>query len=68
MTLVEIADEDNTANKIAELSDDSDLGTFHLLPPILANASRDNSIQVAGSGVTEATEIYFRRKNRYEGI
>lgn len=56
------------ASQIADLSDDSDLGTFHLEPPILDNASRNNDIQVTGSTVTAATEVYFRYKVRYEGI
>lgn len=55
-------------NKIAELSDDSDLGTFHLETPVLNNASRNNDIHVTGTGVTAATEIYFRYKVRYEGM
>lgn len=52
----------------ADLTDDSDLGTFHLEPPVLDDATRDNDIQVTGSGVTEATEVYLRFKVRYEGI
>lgn len=55
-------------SQIADLTDDSDLGTFHLEPPILDNDIRDNDIQVTGSAVTEATEIYLRFKVRYDGI
>lgn len=55
-------------SQIADLTDDSDLGTFHLEPPVLNNASKDNDIQVTGSGVTEATEIFLRYKTRYLGI
>ncbi len=68
VTKIEIADPANIENKISELSDDSDLGTYHLKPPVLANATRDNGIRVTGLAVTEATEIYFRYKVRYEGI
>ena len=55
-------------NKIADLSDDSDLGTFHLEAAEGAESSRDNDIQVTGSSVNEATEVYFRYKVRYSGI
>lgn len=65
---VEIADPANTANKISELSDDSDLGTYHLETPVLDNATRDNDIQVTGTSVTAATEVFFRYKTRYEGM
>lgn len=55
-------------NKIADLSSDSDLATFHL-EPIRGNESyRTNDINVTGSAVTEATEVYFRYRIRHTGL
>jgi len=58
----------NGANKIADLTTDSDLATFHLAAAIGGNATRENSITVTGSAVTAATEVYFRYKERYIGL
>lgn len=58
----------SAVNRIANLSDDSDLGTFHLETPILNNALRVNDIKVTGGGLTTATEVYVRYNTRYEGI
>ena len=59
---------DNLAvNQIADLTDDSDLGTFQLAPWPVA-ASGVNSIRVTGSGVTAATQVQVSWYNRYLGI
>lgn len=62
-----VVDQTGTS-QIADLTDDSDLGTFHLEPPVLDNATRDNDIRVTGSGVTAATEIYIKHFTRFDGI
>ncbi len=61
-------EDDGGDSQISKLSDDSDLGTFHLETPVLDNAIRDNGIRVTGTSVTAATEVYFKYKTRYEGI
>lgn len=51
-------------NKIADLTADSDLATWHLAEPQDAGESRDNSIRVQGTNVTETTKVeisYYRR-------
>lgn len=55
-------------NKIGDLSTDSDLGTFHLEAPQGLATSLPNDIQVTGSGVTSATEVYLRYAERFIGI
>ncbi len=57
----------NAVNQIANLTDDSNLATFHLAadPDVGGGA---NSIRVTGSAVTAATEIYLQYYNRYVGI
>lgn len=54
--------------KVGDLTDDSDLGTFHLAEVYGADTSRDNDIRVDGTGVTEVTEVYIRWQVRYLGI
>jgi len=44
-------------SKAHELSDDSELTTFHLAPAVDGSASRDNLIEVVGSGATLVTLI-----------
>ena len=56
------------ANKIGDLTTDSDLGTFHLEPPMGGDASLPNVIQAEGSSITSVTEIYFRYYVRYIGL
>jgi hypothetical protein len=51
-----------------DLTDDSDLGTFHLEAPEGVVASKTNDIRVTGSSVTSATEVYMRYNTRYTGI
>jgi hypothetical protein len=55
------------ANKIADLSDDSDLATFSLEPDPDAVGGL-NDIQVTGSSANANTQIYMRFYNRYTGI
>lgn len=55
-------------NKIADLTSDSDLATFHLAHAVDGSASRVNSINVTGSVVTAATEVYLQYYTRYRGI
>lgn len=52
------------ADKIADITDNSDLSTFHLAPKREA-AGGLNSIKVSGSGISTATAIYLRYYNRY---
>jgi hypothetical protein len=49
------------ANRLAALSDDSDLATWHLEPGI-------NALRVTGGNVTLATEVQVRYHRRYVGI
>lgn len=56
------------ANQIADLTSGSDLATFHLAGTQGTDTIRENDIQVTGSAVTEATEVYFRYKIRYIGL
>lgn len=54
-------------NRIADLTDDSDLATFRL------EAAPDapdgvNSLRVTGHGVTEATQVYLSYHTRYVGV
>jgi hypothetical protein len=51
-----------------DLTDDSDLGTFHLEAPEGVEPIANNDIRVTGSGVTTATEVYMRYNTRYTGI
>lgn len=48
-------------SKISELSNDSDLATFHLRPG-------PNSIRVTGTNITEATRVTINFYERYLGI
>jgi len=54
-------------NKIADLTDDSDLATFHLAAHPEADGGQ-NDINVTGSSVDGDTEIYFNYYERYLGI
>lgn len=55
------------ANQIADLTDDSDLATWHLAAAPDA-AGGVNSINVTGSSVTEATKVEVTYFERYTGI
>lgn len=60
--------EDSTgANQIADLSNDSDLVTWHLAADPEA-ASGVNSITVTGTGVTLATTVHMTWFSRYIGV
>lgn len=48
-------------NKIADLTSDSDLATWHLTPG-------DNSIRVTGTGATETTRVEINFFERYLGL
>jgi hypothetical protein len=54
-------------NKIADLTGDSDLSTWNLLP-IPDAVDGINSIKVVGISASEKTNIYFRWYERYIGI
>lgn len=54
-------------NKIADLTDDSDLATFHLEADPDAPGG-GNTITVTGSSATTATEVYLQYYNRYIGL
>lgn len=58
----------NGADKMADLTTDSDLATFHLEHDDRGTGVKNNNIKVTGSSINEATEIYFRYKIRYAGI
>ena len=53
--------DDVGANKIADLTDASDMATFCLLPG-------DNSLTVSGSGATGATQVYLRYYERFISV
>ena len=55
-------------NKIADLTSDSDLATFHLAPDSAEAPGGNNSIRVTGSSVTEATGVAVNYYDRYLGI
>jgi hypothetical protein len=60
-----ITDQTGT-NQISKLADGSDLATFSLVPDPDAPGGI-NSIQVTGTSVSTATQIYLRYYNRYVG-
>lgn len=55
------------SNQIAQLSEASDLATFHLAADPDAPGG-SNSISVAGSGATTATEVFLQFNPRYIGL
>ena len=62
-----VMDDDGTTNRIADLTDDSDLVSWHLgCDPDVVDGV--NSITVTGSSCTEATSINMTWFNRYIGI
>jgi hypothetical protein len=59
--------DDEDTNKIADLTTDSDLATWHLASdPDIADGL--NSIRVTGSSVTAATEVYIQWLDKFVGI
>ena len=59
--------DDTGANKYSKLTSDSRLNTFHLEShPIAPNGAND--IQVSGTGISSATEVYFSYYTRFVGI
>lgn len=59
--------DDEDTNKIADLTNDSDLATWHLAPdPDIVDGQ--NSIQVTGTAVTAATEVYIQWFDKFVGI
>lgn len=55
-------------NRIAELSADSDMATFHLAAAVDGTGSRVNTITVTGAGVTASTAVTLWYYTRYGGI
>lgn len=53
---------------LANLSTDSDLGTFHLAPREAGEATHVNEIQLEGSGATSASRITMRYYERYLAV
>jgi hypothetical protein len=60
--------DDSGVNKIADLTDDSDLATFHISCDCEAVPGGANSISVTGSATTTATKVTMTYFNRYEGL
>ena len=60
--------DDSDVNKIADLTEDSDLATFHLQPDSSDAPGGSNSISVTGSSVTAATAVRLQYYTRYTGI
>ena len=59
--------DDADANKIADLTEDSDLATWHLaVDPDVTDGLND--VQVTGSTVTVATEVYVQWFDKFVGI
>ncbi len=54
-------------NKVADLTDDSDLATFHLAADPDAPGGI-NSVRVTGTAVTAATQVYMSYYTRYVGV
>lgn len=64
---VKTVEDSSGTNKIADLTEDSDLATFHLAPdPVVVNG--DNDIQVTGTAVDAETEVYLSYFDRYLGL
>ncbi|HUV93943.1 MAG TPA: hypothetical protein VMX14_03830 [Anaerolineae bacterium] len=59
--------DDTAANKIADLTSDSDLATWHLAADPEA-ASGINDVQVTGTGINANTEIAISYRCRYVGL
>lgn len=57
--------DENGVNKIAELTDDSDLATFHLSHRVAGGV---NDIRVTGSGADANSRVYIRWNERFLGI
>lgn len=55
-------------NKIADLSTDSDLATFHLAESEDGQTSRNNTLQVSGSGLTAASKVQLLYYRRFIGL
>lgn len=55
-------------NKIGDLTDDSDLGTFHLEPDGAIAPGGSNAFRVTGSSVSAVTAVEMTYFNRYLGI
>ena len=59
--------DDGDTNKIADLTNDSDLATWHLAAdPDVADGL--NGVRVTGSAVTAATQVYVQWFDRFVGI
>jgi len=54
-------------NKIADLTTDSDLATFHLKAPDDGSASETNTVRVTGTGLTDQTNVLFTYYTQYLG-
>lgn len=59
--------DDEDTNKIADLTTDSDLATWHLAPGAGIGAG-PNGIQVEGSAVTAATTVYVQWFDKFVGL
>lgn len=55
-------------NKLADLTDDSDLGSFHIEEPDGDDATKNNDLQFVATAVTAATEVFVRYSINYTGI
>ena len=60
--------DDSDVNKIADLTEDSDLATFHLQPDSADAPGGSNSIEVTGTSVSTATKVELWYYDRYTGI
>jgi len=56
------------ANRIADLTDDSDLATFHLAPSETGAAARVNQFRVTGIGVTPSTAVALWYYDNFGGM
>lgn len=55
-------------NKIADISSDSDLATFHLAKKLAGETYHPNNIYITISGATGATRVYLRYYDRFIGL
>lgn len=63
-TVVDLAGD----NKLADLTDDSDLGSFHIQEADGDNLTENNDLQFSATAVTAATEVFVRYSLNYTGI
>lgn len=62
-----VTDSDGNS-KLADLTDDSDIGSFHIEEPDGDNLTKNNDLQFSATSVTEDTEVFVNYSINYSGI